>query len=514
MTTRRESRNIAGRFRGGKLAPVMAVGFMPGEGGMLMQTGTYELDPVAGRLISPVTCEMFAVFVPMQAMAAAQYPADETAGITEVIRQNLLNGNTYFPLEAENDVTKRLGVMPRSVGGVPMVSSAVRLAHNCAVNFLRQRKYTYAALVQPANVAVTPCLLSSTALDAFNGVLNPDDHINGLINFDVVGDAPVSGIIRQGTNPSIASMPADIQMDASSVTVNNGNGNGVTIGVHADGTSTIFAQLSQATGTGVSLTDFYNAEKMDGMTRQMRAMIDADPVNGEEQVLRWAYGLEMDNVVNPFLLYGGQTIFGQQYKEATDAVGMETEVAQSRMAQRMSFSVPVPRTELGGIVITFMTVKPDEVIYQQPHPFLSQPWALENQVADSLLLDPVPVMGRDLQADVPQANESTVVFYTGLNELKRVYLNYGFNRALDPTTVEAKTALWQIEVPASVSPENIIYPDDIDHYPFLDQEAEVCTYMLRSEATVKTPIVFGPSPVETVAIIESENIFGNEETAP
>lgn len=73
-TNIKESRTIAGRFRGGKLAPVMAVGFKGNEGGMLSQTAIIELDPVAGRLITPVTGQMFAVYVPVQAMAALKNP--------------------------------------------------------------------------------------------------------------------------------------------------------------------------------------------------------------------------------------------------------------------------------------------------------------------------------------------------------------------------------------------------------------------------------------------------------
>ena len=44
-STRRESRTIAGRFRGGKLNPVMAVPFRESESGILSQTVTYELGP-------------------------------------------------------------------------------------------------------------------------------------------------------------------------------------------------------------------------------------------------------------------------------------------------------------------------------------------------------------------------------------------------------------------------------------------------------------------------------------
>ena len=72
--TRRESLTVVDRFRGGKLVPVMAVPVRPNEGGMLSQSITMELDPVAGRLLTPVYGELTAVFVPVQAIDALKDP--------------------------------------------------------------------------------------------------------------------------------------------------------------------------------------------------------------------------------------------------------------------------------------------------------------------------------------------------------------------------------------------------------------------------------------------------------
>lgn len=102
MTTIREARTMAGRFRGGKLNPVLAVAFKNNEGGVLTQTATIELDPVAGRLITPITGEMWAVYVPVQAMLALRDDLDPHAGITEVIRQKYLDGQPIFNLVEEN----------------------------------------------------------------------------------------------------------------------------------------------------------------------------------------------------------------------------------------------------------------------------------------------------------------------------------------------------------------------------------------------------------------------------
>ena len=156
----------------------------------------------------------------------------------------------------------------------------------------------------------------------------------------------------------------------------------------------------------------------------------------------------------------------------------------------MRFTVPVPKTELGGIVITFATLKPDETISSQPHPILSEPWGAINYAADQFKIDPVPVTIRELDADCAQSDEGTVAFYTGNNELKRNYVNYGFTRNLDLDDVANKTALWQYEIPASVTPEGVLYPESLEHYPFADQQAEVCTYVINSSCTISTPIEY------------------------
>lgn len=521
QTTIRESRSIAGRFRGGKLAPVMAVAFKGNEGGMLSQTAIIELDPVGGRLITPVTGQMMAVYVPVQAMAALNMPSNPQAGITEVIRQYGLEGLPLFDLEAEGELSMRMGVMPISQGGVKQVSQVARLAHNCAVNFLRKMVYTYAAQLPGTNTAMTPALLSSTALDRFNAVLNPDDHINGMVSFDPNGVIAVEGI-------GISAAPAAAGVNGARYTSGSAEARpGWNVGEGANPSSagntalyveqnaenpgfpSIRVNLSEAVGGAISLTDLYNAEVMDRLTRAMRAIIDANPVDGEEQVLRWAHGLSVDTQQNCFLLHASEVIFGQDMMKAMDGAGIEAEVTQSRLAQQLRFTVPVPRTELGGVVVTFLAVKPDEVLKEQPHPVLTKPWVFDNLMAEELQNDPVPVTAREVQAGVDVGSESTVVFYTGYNELRRTYVNYGWNRLVDPTTVDAKNAMWLYEIPASVTPENIIYPADISHFPFLDEDAEIARYQVTSILQGMSPIFIGPSPVETVAIIETEDLFGD-----
>lgn len=515
-TKRRESRTLAGRFRGGKLAPVMATAFRESESAILSQQINYELDPIAGRMITPITAELISVYVPLQAIDAIKNPESDYAGNTEVVRDKLLSGTPLFGLEEENEISKRLGINPRSIAGVKKVNEVGRLAHNAAVNFLRQRKYVNTVKVLAENMDVTPALISQTVLDRLNGVLDPEDRVNGAVDLglDTVR-MPVKGVGMEGTAVGDPARQSTTPWeDAGGARADShyfsDHAGGYRVAVAHDGSGNIevYADGSGVSAGGISLQDFYNAELMDSLTRQMREIVDANPEYGEEMVTRWAHGLSVDGGKTPWVIHQSQKMFGQQYRRATD--GANLDVAQSDLMQTIDFTVPVPPTELGGVVITFACIKPDEALASQPHPYLSDVWGAQNFVSDEMARDPVPVNIRELDSDCDQADEETRALYVGYNGLKKAYISYGFNRHLDPTTVEAKTAIWQLEVPMSVTPESVLYPADLEHYPFADQTAEVCTYQIMSQATISTPTVFGPTPVEELAQIETDDIFGDE----
>ncbi len=500
---RREARSRTGRFRGGKLNPVMAVGIRGNEGGVLSQTLTLELDPIPGRLITEISAEMISVAVPVQAIDAIKDPNAAYAGMTEVIREKLLSGNPLFGLENEGEISKRCKVNPRSIGGQKRVNEMIRLAHNAAVNFLRQRKYVNATLLAHTNAAVTPAIMGKTVLERLNGVLDPDDRINGSVQLNIpTMSLPVFGVARQ-TATNNTSSAAAIQRDPANpdTVAITGGGNGLWV------SDQVYAQLNGVFAGDVSLTDIYNAEKRDQLVRTMRQIMDENPEYGQEMILRWAHGLSVDAGKTPWIIAEETRVFGKSIVPAMDSAGVQNDVMRSDMALTMDFTVPIPRTELGCIIITFAVIKPDETLSDQPHPILSDVWGLDNFVADELALDPVPVTIRELDSECTIGQENTVSMYTGLNALKQTYVDYGLSRQLNPSTVQSKTAIWQLKIPMSVTPDTILYPENLTHYPFADQTAEVCTYTIATAATIQTPMTFGPTPVEELAVIETEDLF-------
>jgi len=505
---RRIMKSKIGRLRGGKLAPVMAVRVRPSEGGMLQQSITFELDPIAGRMSTQMFGELIAVFVPTQAIDAIKDPAAAYAGMTEVIREKLLSGSPLFVLENEGEISKRLGIQPISIGGVLKVNESARLAHNAAVNYLRLRKYHKAAQILHSNTALTPAIISDTVLDRLNGVLDPDDRINGAVQLELpTVSLPVDNLFAErnyGTQP-IAEISAagaiPVGVNASNVAL-RGRRVGVT-----DAIEPITALFSGVTAGSVSLTDFYNAQKQDELVRTMDQIIKDNPEFGEEMVLRWAHGLSVDAGHVPFVVAERRLPFGRQIVPAMDSAGVNADTMRSDMSLQMAFTIPIPRTELGGVIITFAVLKPDETLATMPDPDFTEAWGLDNFVADELALDPVPVTLRELDTNCGSGNEATVAFYTGLNARFQAYVNYGLSRQLDPTTVENKTEIWQLAIPLSVTPDNILYPASLDHFPFADNAAEVCTYNITSMARIVTPMIFGPTPIEDIDVITTETLF-------
>lgn len=487
---RGESVSILGKMGAGKFHPVSIVPARPNEGGMLSQSIRMELNPFAGRPVTQTFGGLVSVYVPVQAVDALKDPNAAYAGMTEIIRQKYLSGEPLFGLEADNEIAKHLGVNPRKIGGQLKVNEAARLAHNCAINALRLEKYHKATLLDKDNVAITPLILQATVLDRLDAVLDPDERINGAVNLEMTEmELPVS-------SPLIYDLGSKkIPADSTAVTAN---------GEYTF--PNIVATLNSAVAGRVQLSDFYEAETVDALTREIARIVEQNPQDGEDMALRWAHGLRVDAGKHPFVIARREAVFGQTAVRAMDTSGVLGETMRTDGALVLGYDVPVPATELGGFVITFAYVRPDETLSTMPHPILADVWTVDNFAADSLKLDPVAVTYRDLDYTVDTSAETTVACYTGLNGLKRQYTHYGISRALDPTTLENKTALWQVEIPLSVTPDNILYPE-LPLDVFVDQSGFVATYVVTTNAGIRTPTVFGPSPVETLNIITDENLF-------
>ena len=518
---REETRTIAGRIRGGKLVPIMAQPFLGNEGGIVRQAISVELDPIAGRLLTEITMQVHSVFVPLLAIEVTKDPDNEYSGNTELMREKLLSASPVFGLEDETSLSKHMNIVPQSINGEKRVGEASRFAAIAATNYLRRLLYVNAHQLPNTRTSVSPALLGSTVLSRFNAVLNPEERVNGEVSIE--GSIPVKGIgkvYRADTNNSgnetdlsvleAGGAPHAQTFDKSSM-VGTGNAR-QQFAVRTDdfGRPEIVGDFTDG-GATMSIDQLYTAERMDAITRELRQIVDDNPEYGEDMISRIAHGLYVDSGRQPFLLYEREHVLQNALQRAMD--GENLDVTQSNVGGAMEFAVPVPASEFGGIVITFLSVKPDETLASQPHPILSDVWSGRNHLADEMAIDPVPVTIRQLNSECAASEENQIAFYTSNNEMYRSYRHHGWSRALDTSTVAAKSAIWQVEVPLSVTPGSVIYENDLPHYPFADQEADVVQYTITNNSIVQTPLIYGPPVIEELAVLEEDDIFEENEDA-
>jgi hypothetical protein len=493
-STRTEISTKSQTFRGGKLVPVNMTAVRSGENGVVRQQVIAELDPIVGRLQSEISLEIVQVMVPTLAIDDAK--GGTMAGNTDALRDRLSLGEAIFGLEDRNEISMRSGIVSKPIGGVRKVSEVARLAHNVAVNFLRKRRYISAVEVPFSNTAITPALLSSTVLDRLNGVLDPEDRINGAV--DLSGQFPVRNIFSLGTDTHSSN---SLQVDGSGDTYNS-PATWLRIGVDStavepDGAMAVYADFEGQ----LSLKDFYVAQRMDQVTREIDSILDANPELGFEAVANIAHGLSVDTGKLPFVMYETTRTFTRGIQSAMDGPSLGDMQTSNLVA--LDFATPVPATEFGGVIVTFVSVKPDESLSSMPHPLLTDAWAQDNFLADEMAIDPVPVRAREIDANVSAGSEDTICLYVGNNHLRKRITSYGWTENTDTNTVAHKSAIWQYAIPASVSPSSIVYPDNLPHYPFADQNAEVVTCHVTTQVAFNTPTIFGPSPIENNTALDA-----------
>ena len=513
--------NHAGKFRGGKLVPLTAVPFEQSESGTVSQTVTLALDPIAGNMITQIGVDLVCVYVPNLAIHALDHPGMELADAADLYRARLLDGEIMSGMEVEGEISRRMNIKPRSVGGQKMVRRSVRLAYQCAWNYLARMVHRDARQYDEVGYGLLPALYSSTSLDLLRGVLDPDDRINGQVNLEFTNvELPVKGVGTSGWYGTPASFRETGGVDRGAEqlgTMQTGDGQGGRqIRVEEDpdnpGYPYIRALLDGA-AQGISLDDLWRAERADQITRVLDDAMRDDPIYGQELAKRMAYGVRMNMGAQPRIVYRAEETFGQPVvQRATDGPSMDGEV-RSHMTYRKSFSAVIPATEFGGVLITMVAVKPDETLGQQPDPVFGEPLKRIDYIPEEMTLDPRKVYVRDLDADCDQADEDTVVMYTGLNQLRRNYSVHGLDRRVNPNTVANKNAMWQIELPLSVTPDDVAYPENVDHYPFVDNAAtaEPVNYHIQAIATINTPRQVGPTPVENIDVLTNEEFNPVEE---
>ena len=487
--------------------PLMALKLDPGEGATVTTDVAVNLAPVSGYMRTNAYCHVVQVFVPYQAIEKLELEEQEDAGVTEMTRRRLEQGQG-IGLEDENVFTKAMNIHPISNAGQNKVVKSARLAYIAAVNHLRKASYHLAATAKPQTVTdLLPAVLTANILERMNGVLDPERNIDGAIN--LTGDLPVKGIgFRAGNSLAMDGFNVRETGDGDPVSYSfgrygNHSGEALEVVFEDDGGRKRPNIRVDMSGTSeLTLRDMMVSQTIDKLIRGFAQIIQDDKVNGEAKVARALYSLQVDYDSNCQVLYDQIYELTPSHHRPTD--GPSVNDVSAHFALEDTFSVVAPTSELGGELITIAMIKPLETKVPQPDPRHTRPWKLVNIVQDETQLEEELLTRRELEVAPGIANEDAPAMWVGHNALLHDYSTVGPNEQQIFET-EMKSTMWTFPVPTSVTPENVSYPaDGIDMYPFHNWNGRHAEYTIDQRALISTTHAKGPNPIERIELFRDQ----------
>lgn len=488
--------NHFGGIEAAKLHPLGFVRFRPDEGGTVQTNIDISLAPVSGLMRSDAYVDVKQVFVPYQAIEKLELDTQDDAGVTEMTKRRLMAGEG-IGLEDEGLISLSGNVHARTVSDANKVSKSVRLAYLCAVNHLRLAAYYNSTLEDKTQTAILPALLTANILDRMRGVIEPENLIDGAIN--LTGDLPVKGIGNPSNPPTSTNRTVNVVgtgTDDYEYAIGMGD---LLADVNGGGRPKIFADLGDS--AEISLRDMMQSKEMDRIIRKLAGVVKSDPVHGEEAVERALYGISCDFDDNCQVMFDRVYPLRSVHSRPTDGASFNEVSGQFSLTD--SFGTIVPRSELGGQLVTLVSVKPLEVMAKQPDPSQTEPWVLENRIQDELELDEQLLTRQDLETGVAAANQDQAAFWVGHNSLKHNYATQGANDQ-NVFETEMRSSMWTYEVPTSVDETNVNYPDTIEMYPFYNWNGAHAEYTIDQIAMISTPLALGPNPVERIQLFKDD----------
>lgn len=283
---------------------------------------------------------------------------------------------------------------------------------------------------------------------------------------------------------------------------------GVAVGVEQDPDNGSFPKVVAETSGADNLTlrDMIESQKLDALIRKFAAIRKDDPVNGEEAIERALYGISVDYDHNCQVMYRHVHEIAAIHRQPTDGASIND--VSGHFELNTSFATLVPRGELGGQLVTLVSLKPVETLLAQPDPAQTESWELVNRIHDETELDEVLLTRADLESGVAAVDEDTSAFWTGHNSIKHNYGTQGPN-VQQTTGVQMKSSMWTYEVPTSVTPENVSYPASITMYPFFNWSGGHAEYTVSQVAAISTHLAKGPNPIEKIALFADDPTLVN-----
>lgn len=408
---------------------------------------------------------------------------------------------------AVNDIYKALGV--HHVPGAqhnPMLIEA----YNTLVNFMYHDR----------SPALPTRLLTDTTLATGFWAANRFSHI--VPNYDrsfIDGIVPVAFGSAQPKVMGVGIMSGP--QAAGSVTIRESNGaqrsaNGwmseddstpnagatrMVIEQGAAGYPNIRVDLGGAVAT-LSLVNI-DLARQDAAFEAMRNKLKAKNTDDVVELLMSGIAVPEELERQPWLLAARQARFGYTTRFATDGPNLENSLTTGIAGAQ--FSLSMPRTNTGGVVMVFATVVPDQMFERKRDPFLA---TMDHDLwpeyeRDTLDVDKVDnVLNADI--DTSHATPGGLFGYEPMNhKWNRDFIRVG-GKMHRPSAASAwhedRAAMWVTEPVNPTLAADFYLATSVNADPFKDKVSDHLTVLTSHEAVIEGNTVFGPPLMELAPV--------------
>jgi hypothetical protein len=214
----------------------------------------------------------------------------------------------------------------------------------------------------------------------------------------------------------------------------------------------------------------------------------------------------------PILVGMGKGIFSMNQRYATDAANLEDSLTNGMVS--LNYRCAIPRTKLGGVLITQLECTPEQVWERKKDYFLYSTDAgkLPNALRDHLLIEGgegVEVVTKD-HLDVNHSTPDAILGYQPLNEKWKVNdIRVGgkfYRPASDSTYVEERARIYSNEVTDPSLNTDAYLVTNLHKKVFADQVSDALEITAVHDFKLRSDIQFGDRLQETDATSDHDAI--------
>lgn len=272
----------------------------------------------------------------------------------------------------------------------------------------------------------------------------------------------------------------------------------------------VYAELTNSGTTVLNLADIEMAKNLASFAK-LRSAYSGRSDDWIIDMLMQGFSMPLEFLKDPLLVGQASGVFDMAQRFASDAGNLDDSVTRGMC--NLNYRVNMPRTTVGGILVTTVEIAPEQIWERKKDYFLyttsadEMPNALKDNLA--ILGGQHAVQVKKEHLDVNHSTPDAVLGFAPLNhEWRRDHINLGgkLYRPADDSYSQDRARVWSNEVIDPSLSTDAYLCTNLHKKVFSDQVSEAFEISAMQDLSVNTNIQFGDALIETDATSDYEAI--------